>query len=404
MAKRILIYTNHFYPEQFKINEIVDWISDNGHQVRVVTGIPNYPSGKFFKGYGFGSFINSKYSKNVIVNRLPLIPRGSGNFFLLSINYISYFFSTLFFTIYLIIFVKKYDKIFVHHTSPFLIAFHPIIYGIFFKSEKILWDLDLWPDTLKVIGVIKSKQLFTIVEALIKFIYSFYDKILIGSKGFEEILKKRYSKEIIYFPNWADKIIENNYQSRKLNLSLPDDHIKIMYTGNIGIAQSFDKLAKSIKKLKKYKIFWIFVGDGSYKNQFKKELKNTISNHQYLFINQIKINEIPSYAKYADFMLISLKSNYLFEKTVPAKLQTYLALSKPVIGLIEGEAAEIIFDSKSGFVDDSHNHNRLEFIIQNILKMNKSQIEQFGINGRKYYDLKFNSKLRKKDLLKLFND
>ena len=177
-----------------------------------------------------------------------------------------------------------------------------------------------------------------------------------------------------------------------------------MYTGNIGIAQSFDKLAKSIKKLKKYKIFWIFVGDGSYKNQFKKELKNTISNHQYLFINQIKINEIPSYAKYADFMLISLKSNYLFEKTVPAKLQTYLALSKPVIGLIEGEAAEIIFDSKSGFVDDSHNHNRLEFIIQNILKMNKSQIEQFGINGRKYYDLKFNSKLRKKDLLKLFND
>ena len=103
-------------------------------------------------------------------------------------------------------------------------------------------------------------------------------------------------------------------------------------------------------------------------------------------------------------MLISLKSNYLFEKTVPAKLQTYLALSKPVIGLIEGEAAEIIFDSKSGFVDDSHNHNRLEFIIQNILKMNKSQIEQFGINGRKYYDLKFNSKLRKKDLLKLFND
>ena len=96
MAKRILIYTNHFYPEQFKINEIVDWISDNGYQVRVVTGIPNYPSGKFFKGYGFGSFINSKYSKNVIVNRLPLIPRGSGNFFLLSINYISYFFQLSF--------------------------------------------------------------------------------------------------------------------------------------------------------------------------------------------------------------------------------------------------------------------------------------------------------------------
>ncbi|MEC8367869.1 MAG: glycosyltransferase WbuB, partial [Bacteroidota bacterium] len=101
MAKRILIYTNHFYPEQFKINEIVEWISTEDFSVRVVTCIPNYPQGKFYKGYGLKSIRSTFFKDNVIVNRLPLIPRGNANFFLRSLNYISYFISTFFFTIYL---------------------------------------------------------------------------------------------------------------------------------------------------------------------------------------------------------------------------------------------------------------------------------------------------------------
>ena len=91
MAKRILIYTNHFYPEQFKINEIVDWLSEEGHTVRVITGIPNYPSGKYYKGYGLQSIFKTNYKENVVVNRLPLIPRGNGNYFMLVLNYLSYF-------------------------------------------------------------------------------------------------------------------------------------------------------------------------------------------------------------------------------------------------------------------------------------------------------------------------
>ena len=150
MAKRILVYTNHFYPEQFKVNEIVDWLSREDTHIRVITGIPNYPKGRFYKGYGFFSIFNNKYKNNVVVNRMPLIPRGNGNYFLRTLNYITYFISTFFFTIYLIIFKEKYEVLFVHHTSPILIAIHPIIYGFFYKIRKYLWDLDLWPDTLKL--------------------------------------------------------------------------------------------------------------------------------------------------------------------------------------------------------------------------------------------------------------
>ena len=132
MAKRILIYTNHFYPEHFKINEIVQWISSENSHVRVITGIPNYPSGKIIRGY-----LNI-FKDNVIINRLFLIPRGNGSNFRLIINYTTYFISCFFFSLYLAIFKKKYDLIFVHHTSPFFLAIHPLIYSIFHNSKKIL--------------------------------------------------------------------------------------------------------------------------------------------------------------------------------------------------------------------------------------------------------------------------
>ena len=214
MAKRILIYTNHFYPEQFKVNEIVDWLSKEGYVIRVITGIPNYQTGKYYKGYGLNSIYKTDYKENVIVNRLPLIPRGNGNSFMLILNYLSYFTSTFLFTIYLL-FKKKYDFIFVHHTSPILIAIHPIIYSLFHKkTKKYLWDLDIWPETLEAMNIIKSKSLLFWISQLVKFIYSFYDKILIGSKGFRAIIEKRFNNEIIYFPNWAEREIEKNISDK----------------------------------------------------------------------------------------------------------------------------------------------------------------------------------------------
>ena len=153
MAKRILIYTNHYFPEQFKINEIVDWLSEKNYHIRVITGLPNYPSGKIYKGYFPFNRKANPDNKDIIVNRLLLIPRGKGSTLMLSLNYLSYFISCLVFTIYIIIFKKKYDLIFVHHTSPIFIAIHPTIYSLFYRTKKFLWDLDIWPDTLKAMNI-----------------------------------------------------------------------------------------------------------------------------------------------------------------------------------------------------------------------------------------------------------
>ena len=402
MAKRILIYTNHFYPEQFKINEIVDWLSNESYYIRVITCNPKYPKGSFYKGYGFFSIFNNNYKKNVIVNRMPLIPRGNGNYFLRFLNYLTYFISTFFFTIYLILFKKKYDYIFVHHTSPFLITIHPIIYGFFYKSTKILWDLDLWPDTLKALNIIRSKFVFNSIEFFVKFVYSFYDKLLIGSKGFEELVEKRFDGEIIYFPNWSESVLEENNTIKSLNINIPNDHFTIMYTGNIGHAQGLDVLIDVIKQTNDKNIFWIFIGEGSYKKTLVKNLDNFSLLNKCKFINQIDINEIPSYAKIADAMFFSLKDNYLFSKTVPAKMQSYMALGKPIIAIIKGEGAKAIKDSNSGIVISSSDTKKITSIIIDFSKRSISELNKMGNNGRMFYKNNFSIKLRKKQLLNFF--
>ena len=402
MAKRILVYTNHFYPEQFKINEIVDWLSNEDTYIRVITGIPNYPKGSFYKGYGFFSIFNNNYKKNVIVNRMPLIPRGNGNYFLRFLNYLTYFISTFVFTIYLILFKKKYDYIFVHHTSPFLITIHPIIYGFFYKTTKILWDLDLWPDTLKALNIIRSKFVFNSIEFFVKFVYSFYDKLLIGSKGFEELVEKRFDGEIIYFPNWSESVIEENNKIKSLNLNIPNDHFTIMYTGNIGHAQGLDVLIDVIKQTNDKNIFWIFIGEGSYKKTLVKNLDNFNLLNKCKFINQIDINEIPSYAKIADAMFFSLKDNYLFSKTVPAKMQSYMALGKPIIAIIKGEGAKVIRDSKSGIVISGSDTKQIASMIIDFSKRSTSELNEIGDNGKKFYHNNFSIKIRKKQLLSFF--
>lgn len=394
MAKRILIYTNHFYPEQFKINEIVDWLSIKDCHIRVITGLPNYPSGKIIKNF------SNPFSKRIVINRLFLIPRGRGSNFQILINYFSYFLSCTFFTIYIAIFKKKYDIIFVHHTSPPLIAFHPILYSLFHSSKKILWDLDIWPESLKAVSVIRSKFILYLIEIVIKWIYSKYKIILVGSRSMEEIIKARYIGDIKYFPNWADKVVEQNKCIKDYYLNIDDNNFNIVYTGNIGKAQNFDNLIKTIECVNK-NIHWIFVGDGRYKREFVNILKSKNLLDRVTFKEQVKIDEIPSIANKADSLFLSLNNDEIFLKTIPAKLQTYMALGKPIIGAIGGEGASIIKKSNCGLVEENYDYVNLAKKINLFADKTDLEFDKLGQNAKKYYQKNFSSHLRKQEILRL---
>ncbi len=397
MAKRILIYTNHFYPEQFKINEIVHWLSSEKYHIRVVTGLPNYPSGEIFKNY------KNIYNSNVQINRLFLVPRGSGSNFLIIINYLTYFISCLFFTVYIALFKKKYDVIFVHHTSPILIAIPPIIYSLFHNPKKILWDLDIWPESLRAVNVIKSKFIITIIRSIVKIIYSNYKIILVSSKSLIDLVAKRFNGRIIHFPNWADSIIEKNIINKNYDIKLDKNKFNIMYTGNIGEAQDFKSLIQTIELVEE-KIHWTFVGDGRFKNDFKKLLIQKKLQNKITFIDQVKVEKLPSIVSKANALFLSLKSDNIFSKTVPAKLQTYMALGKPIIGVLKGEGADIIKESKCGIVESKYDYVELAKKINSFANNLEVYHNLLGNNGKSFYKKKYSSIKRKDEILKLINE
>ena len=187
MEKRILVYTNHYDPEYFKINDVVQWIYEKGAVVSVITGNPNYPSGKLFKGFSLLGSI--EIAKNgLTIYRLPLIPRGNGTKFRIVLNYLTYFLSTMAFTLWCLFFHKKYDTVFVHHTSPPFLFLPALFYKKIRKSTGILWDLDMWPQTLEAMGILKSKKGISLLEIVFKQFYKAFDKVLIGSKSLSNAL------------------------------------------------------------------------------------------------------------------------------------------------------------------------------------------------------------------------
>lgn len=404
MAKRILIYTNHYDPEHFKINEAVKWLTEEGFQLHLVTGWPNYPQGKIFKGYGpFKKSFERK--ENLTIRRLPLIPRGNGSKSRLIINYLSYFLSTFFYTIFLILFKKKFDKVLVHHTSPFFIAVSAILYKIIKRTEAILWDLDLWPQSLEAVGIINSKRVLNGIEKAVKIIYKKFDVVLVGSKSFINIVLQRMSHDrVYYFPNWAEKIIEENMIKHKLEVDLNPNALKIMYTGNLGTAQDFDTLCKVIIQNKKENIQWIFIGEGRFKKEMEQLLSAEIRKNKVRFIPQQKLATIPSWVAKVDVLYLSLNDSKLFSQTVPAKLQSYMAMGKPILAMLAGEGASIIEQANCGFIAPPNNALKLNEQIKNFLNTSKRERINLGENGTTFYQKNFSSKIRKKEFIAYFEN
>jgi glycosyltransferase involved in cell wall biosynthesis len=387
---RVLIVSNYFYPEEFKINEIAFELSVKGFEVSVITGIPNYPVGKFFKGYGIFQK-NTELYKGVKIIRLPQIPRGNGSKIRLIINYLSFFISLSFYSLY-ISFFKKYDIIFVHHVSPIFLGIPSLIIKKIQGIKMIFWNLDLWPEAVSY--YLKknwmNKQIIKFLNLIVKFIYSNSDKLLISSKSFKNhaIIRGVSEKNIIYFPNWAEEI----YTSKSENLivssdyNFPPNSFKIMFAGNIGEGQDMNSVLKAIEHTYNIdkNICWIIVGDGRMKTWIENQVKMKKLDRCVKFLGRHPVELMPSFFRLADAMLLPLLDGSVYSSTVPAKLQAYMASRKPVLAMINGEAATVIKESKCGLVTNSGNYIQLS---KNVLKMknNIDDLDYYSQNSYKYY-------------------
>jgi len=385
---KILLVTQYFYPENFKSNDIALELTKRGHEVTVLTGLPNYPEGKIHENYGFFKKTKENY-QGVSVLRTWLVPRGKGGGIRLFLNYFSWaFFASI--RAFFLSFQKKYDIVLVHEPSPITQGFPAIIVKKIQKIPLHFWVLDLWPESLTSAGGIKNKYVLSFFTKMVQYIYNNSDKLLISSKGFKESIMRKgdYSEKLVYFPNWAeDSILKGNVDYPIPNLP---EGFKIVFAGNIGVAQDVDSIIKSALILKeKIDIHFVFIGDGRSKGQLEDfVLKNDLDKTVH-FLGRFPIDTMKTFFGKADVLLVSLKDEMIFNLTVPAKLQAYLCAKKPILGMLNGEGAAIINDANCGLSVNAGDSKGLAERILKLYEMSSEERNILGGNGFKYFEENF---------------
>jgi glycosyltransferase involved in cell wall biosynthesis len=385
----ILIVTQYFYPENFKINDLANELKSRGHIIDVLTGIPNYPDGNFYEGYGFFKKRKEVYN-GIKIYRSLLVPRKSGSNINLILNYVSFIFGAIFRSLTLL--QNKYDIIFVFEPSPITVCIPAIFIKKIKKIPICFWVLDLWPESVSSGGNLRTDSIYKLINPLVKFIYNQSDRILVSSKGFIKSITRKgiNKKKITFFPQWAEKIFKPIVVEKSLIPKIPENSFKIMFAGNIGESQDFPSLLKAARILKKNKdIQWIILGSGRKEEWVKEKIKEYELEECFHMLGNHPLEMMPEFYANADCMLFSLKREYIFSITIPAKVQSYLACAKPILGMIDGEASNIIKDAKAGLVCPSESPEALSKNIEIFSKLKVSKLEEFGKNSLIYYRNEF---------------
>ena len=383
---KILLVTQYFYPENFKSNDIAFELAKRGYDVTVLTGLPNYPKGKIYKGYGI--FKKRKETVNgVKIIRTLVIPRGKGGGMMLALNYISWAVIASFRAFFLAL-NKKFDTVIVHETSPITQGFPALVIKKIQSIPIYFWVLDLWPESLQSAGGINNRYVLDFFTAVTRLMYRKSAKPLISSRGFRQsILEKGdFADKLIYFPNWAEDIFSNINKSE--NLSLPElpNGFRIIFAGNIGEAQDFEHVMKAALLLKENKsIKFILIGDGRKKLWVDNFINKNNLNDTVYAIGRFPIETMPYFFSKADVMLLSLKDDYIFSLTAPAKLQAYMAAKKPVVAMINGEARNLIAESGCGLSVPACDSKGLADNILELQAMHPDKLKNMGLSGFNYY-------------------
>lgn len=380
---KILVVTQYFWPEQFKINDLCDALIERGHEVTVYTALPNYPEGSFHKGYTFWGPYKEMRGKIKII-RSPLIARGKNKSLRLALNYFSYFFFASILAPFLV--RGKFDKIFVYEPSPITVVIPAIVLKYLKRAPLFFWVTDLWPESLEATGVVRNKFILNSVSLMVRNLYRHCDKILVTSRGFFPRVKALGGKEtqLIYFPQWAEALFLEKLPTNSQGPELPEG-LKVMFAGNIGSSQDFETIVEAAKILKDEKnIHFIILGDGLMKSWAEKEVK-THKLESFHFLGRKPLEMMPYYYSKADVMLLSLKDTELFTITVPAKLQSYLASKKPILASINGEGAEIIREFKAGITCPAGQPKLLAESVLKFYGMPSEDLRQMGENAYQCY-------------------
>ena len=397
----ILILSQYFWPEDFRINDVARKLKLLGHNIEVLSGKPNYPGGKFFYGYKAWGYELDDYN-GIKVHRIPLISRGKGSINL-AINYLSFIFSGIIFAPWYLR-KKKFDLIFVYAPSPLLQVIPAILLKYLKNIPIVLWVQDLWPESIVATGYIKSPVFIKLIRILVKFCYANIDTILVQSRAFiKPILSFQLRKNIFYHPNSVESMFYSPANLSAPNIDSLNKGFSVLFAGNVGSAQAMETILSAEEKLLEFKkIKIVILGDGSKIEWLVKEIKTKRLKNIHVE-GRYPIETMPILMRKASVLLVSLKNQPIFELTVPNKIQAYLAVGRPIIGSLDGEAAKLIKKARAGLVAPAENDAKLVQAILKVYRMTPKERNQLGQNARAFFQKNFNEDYLANNLVRYFN-
>ncbi len=405
--KHILLVTQYFYPETFRVNDLaVEWVK-RGYKVTVLTGIPNYPMGKFFEGYDKKHRTRETWN-GVNIIRIPLVARGNSSNKLLNAigmtrNYFSFVRSG-----------KRWvkseeaanlhaDLVFTFEVSPMTQAKIGVWYGKRYNVPTFLYVTDLWPENVETVTGIHNRLIIGPIDRMVDKIYRDTDTLFASSQSFVEAIVNRKNpvdrNKVHYWPQYAEEFYRP-MDPQKIDGIEDDGCYKIAFTGNIGTAQGLDVLPKTASLLKGEKVKFVIVGDGRYQPEFERQIKELNVQDMFTMIPRVQTDKVPAILSACDAGFISFRNIDLWQKTIPSKLQSYMACGKPIIASASGETERIINESKCGICAEIGNP---EALAEGIRKMMTLDNKQMGENSRSYFETHFDKKMIIDQMDQFFN-
>ncbi len=386
---KILVVSQYFWPENFRINElVVEWVR-RGHQVTVLTGLPNYPEGRVLDDFRADP---GKYAvlEGAEIVRVPMLPRGQGRISLV-LNYLSYALSASLWGAWKLR-GRPFDVIFTFEPSPILVGVPSAFLRWIKGAPQAFWVLDLWPETLRAVGVLRSPRMLAAVGRLVRWVYARCDLILAQSRSFVGDIA-HYAPEgrrIAYFPAWADAIFDAGEAAPAAEVPDGKGVFTVMFAGNIGEAQDFPAILDAAERLlARQDIRWVIVGDGRMAGWVREQVEARGLSSRVLMVGRHPLERMPSFFAHADALLLSLRDEAVFSMTIPGKLQSYLAAGMPVLAMLNGEGARIVEDAGAGLICRAGDGAGLAAIVARMAAMDPAERREMGRKGRRFCEQEF---------------
>lgn len=386
---RLLVVSQYFWPESFRINDLVQSLVKKGHTVDILTGKPNYPEGIIFPSYrSWGCQMETREGVNIY--RVPITPRGNKSGIKLALNYLSFIASGLLLAPW-ILRKKKYDAILAYGLSPIFQAIPASFIGWLKDCPVALWIQDLWPESAQATGYINSPWVLKMLESMVQFVYRHTDLLLVQSNAFRvPVAKLAQGKPIKYYPN----SVESSFYDPP-TVPLPDiprltGKFSVLFAGNVGMGQAVEVIIDAAELLRGYPdIHFVVLGKGSKWEWLCKQTEvRGLANLQ--LAGQYPVETMPGLMRQASVLLVTLANQPIFAATVPNKIQAYMAVGRPIVACLNGEGARLVSEANAGFVVPAEDATALSDAVLKLYTMSAEEREIIGQNGRTYYREHFN--------------